>query len=269
MLESVVLKKFSQGIVSFSLTQVGSCVVQPTTPSAQYRTAIGLYRKERPPMKRNQVKSKSVGSKPGHFHTFVYSQICERTYRIWRIASLANTLEESQILYVLYHRLSRFPIEDRDNEVFVMLKLPDTRLLILTGRSHPPSPPVTWQDARNQHVRCNWNCLLFRSSWPSPVVDSRQKQQTWTRYMLRLDNTCWYWYCWPPLVADGRSWRCAWTAWRATRWSCRRRAAPTRRCAASWTASSTCRPSSNACSERVNKPVVPHKHKLHVMTSWG
>ncbi len=33
---------------------------------------IGLYKKERPPVKQN----KNAGSNPGHFHTFVYSQIC-------------------------------------------------------------------------------------------------------------------------------------------------------------------------------------------------
>ena len=42
---------------------------------------IGLYRKEHPPVKHNQVKSRSVGSKPGHFHTFVYSPIYKRTPR--------------------------------------------------------------------------------------------------------------------------------------------------------------------------------------------
>ena len=59
---------------------------------------VGLYRKERPPVKHNQVKSRSAGSKPRHFHTFVYSQICKRTCRIWRIASSANASEQSQIL---------------------------------------------------------------------------------------------------------------------------------------------------------------------------
>ena len=31
------------------------------------------------------------------------TRICKRTYRIWWIASSANTLEQSQILYVLYY----------------------------------------------------------------------------------------------------------------------------------------------------------------------
>ncbi len=67
---------------------------------------IGLYRTERPPVKHNQAKSRSPGSNNIFFDTFgliVYSQICWRTYRIWRIASSANASEQSQILYVLYH----------------------------------------------------------------------------------------------------------------------------------------------------------------------
>ena len=67
------------------------------------KSYIGLCRNERPPVKHHQVKSRSAGSKPRHFHTFVYSLICKRTYRICRIASSANASEQSQILYVLYY----------------------------------------------------------------------------------------------------------------------------------------------------------------------